>query len=153
MIIDEDVEYMETRYRIVMARLRGRKARERNLWRIEFYAYSREEGSGVLEYRVKIDVNDLLQYLRGIGLGYDRRRRRIIVETGDWEKYAKTLLYTAIVSTIRKRFKKTIVPINLEILTFFDLKYWTGIITNTYRKQGYKATQRPIKALKTLLRL
>jgi len=38
MIIDEDVEYMETRYRIVMARLRGRKAQERNLWRIEFYA-------------------------------------------------------------------------------------------------------------------
>lgn len=153
MIVDEDVEYMETKYRIVMARLRGRKARERNLWRIEFYAYSREEGSGVLEYRVKIDVNDLLQYLRGRGLSYNKRRGRIIVETWDWEKYAKTLLYTAIVSTIRKRFKKTIVPINLEILTFFDLKYWTGIITNTYRRQGYKATQRPIKALKTLLRI
>ncbi len=76
MIVDEDVEYMETKYRIVMARLRGRKARERNLWRIEFYAYSREEGSGVLEYRVKIDVNDLLQYLRGRGLSYNKRRGR-----------------------------------------------------------------------------
>jgi len=71
----------------------------------------------------------------------------------DWKRYAKTLVYTAIVSTIRKRLKKTIVPTNLETLTFFDLKYWTGIITNTYRRQGYKATQRPIKALKTLLRI
>ncbi len=146
-------ETAEPKYRVIITRLRGRKAREKNLWRTRFYAYSQGEGTGILEYTAKIDINDLLHYLHTLNLSYEKRRGKITVETSDWEKYAKTLLYTAITSTIRKKYKKTIVPTNLETLTFFDLKYWVGIITNTYRKQGYKATQRPIKALKTLLRL
>lgn len=149
MITETGNQSQEIMYRIVMRKLRGRKALEKNLWRIEFYAHSKGENLGISEYKLKTNINDVLPYLHEIGLKYARRKERIIIETTEWEKYAKILLYAAIVSTIRKKYRKSIV--NLEMLSFFDLKYWTGIITSIYRRQGYRATQRPIRALKTLL--
>lgn len=143
-------------YRVIIKRSRSKKDMKKGLWRIEFYAYSLQEPhTGILELKIKTQADLVIGYARELNFKEikTRRKKSILFETTDWEKYAKLLLYTAIVSTIRKKYKKLFIRDSINTLGFFDIKYWTGLIISYYKEMKYKGILRPIKALKVLLKI
>lgn len=142
----------KVKYTVVVKRPRSKKDLRRDLWKMEFYTHSSESlSTGILELRIKTQADLIIQYARQLGFKERKTRKTIYFTTTDWDKYAKLLLYTAIVSSMRRKYKKLYVKDAVETLGFFDTKYWVGLITSRYKDRKYKGILRPIKALKTLL--
>ncbi len=66
-------------------------------------------------------------------------------------KLCKTLLYTALISNLRKKSKMFDAMGRIDDLDYLDLKYRAGTIISGMNKLGTRGTYRPAKALRILL--
>ncbi|ABN69681.1 hypothetical protein Smar_0574 [Staphylothermus marinus F1] len=115
-----------------------------------FYAGT-TRSRGVLEVKIRCNPQLLMQYALRNGFKKKGGRKIMTFTIDNWETYAKVLIYAAITSNLRTYKKKLQAIEALNTLTYLDLKYWAGIITERFREQKYLGILRPARALRILL--
>ena len=117
----------------------------------KFYAGT-TESKGVLEAKIPCRPDLVEGFARAHGLRRKGRGRKIrTYTTSDWNAYAATMIYAAITSPLRSQRKRLEAIDKVESLSFLDLRYWAGTISERYRERGYKGILRPARALRILL--
>ncbi len=107
---------------------------------------------GSLEAKIKCSVDLVAEYAERTGFikKWGGPYRKLLM-TNEWENYARTLLYAAIISNLRKKSKMIEAMGRINSLDYLDLRYWAGTIISRTNKLGTRGIYRPAKALRILL--